>query len=126
MLATGKDAESPLLTTLRKSDDAAAALAILEVAAIRPQISAFLAFTKLPSPFDAPPYDGVKKLPGNVDEAIVKFELTPYTAFSATLRAKDEDAAIATDTFLANVIDKVADTINEMASATRARQWRPC
>lgn len=116
MLAVGKDAESPLLTTLRKSDDAAAALGVLEVAPIRPQISAFLAFTKLPAPFDAPPYDGVKKLPGNVDEAILKFELTPYTALNATLIAKDEDGAIATDTFVANVVDKIVDTINEMTS----------
>ncbi len=45
MASVAKDAESPLLATLRKSDDAAAALAVLEVSVVRPQIMAFLAFT---------------------------------------------------------------------------------
>ena len=48
MASVAKDAESPLLATLRNSDDAAAALAVLEVSIVRPQVMAFLAFTKLP------------------------------------------------------------------------------
>ena len=118
MMSADKDADSPLLNTLRKLDDAPAALAVLEVAAIRPQINAFLVFTKLPAPFDAPPYDGIKKVPANIDEAIVKFDLVPYTSLSATLRAKDEDAAIATDTFVANVVDKVLETVDEMTAGS--------
>ncbi|HVU86006.1 MAG TPA: DUF1559 domain-containing protein [Pirellulales bacterium] len=118
MMSADKDADSPLLNTLRKMDDSSAATAVVEVAAIRPQISAFLVFTKLPAPFDAPPYDGIKKLPGNIDEAVLKFDIAPYTSLSATLRAKDEDAAIATDTFVANVVDKVVDTVEEMTAGS--------
>jgi hypothetical protein len=119
MMTTPKDAESPLLTTLRKSDDAAGALGVLEVASIRPQINAFLAFTKLPAPFDKPPFDGVKQIPRNIEEAIAKFELAPFTTLKLDLRAKDEDAAIATDTLLANIIDKVTETIDEMTTAPK-------
>ncbi len=117
MMTAPKDAESPLLTTLRKSDDSAGALGVLEVAPIRPQVNAFLAFTKLPAPFDAAPFDGVKQMPKNIDEVIAKFEIAPFTTLKLDLRAKDEDAAIATDTLFANIIDKVTETVDEMTAA---------
>ncbi len=124
MASVAKDAESPLLATLRNSDDAAAALAVLEVSIVRPQVMAFLAFTKLPAPFDAAPYDGIKKVPVNIDEAIVKLNVSPLLSIKADMRAKDEDAAIATDTFLANVIDKIFETVDEMMVEPEGEQDR--
>ena len=127
MASVAKDAESPLLATLRNSDDAAAALAVLEVSIVRPQVMAFLAFTKLPAPFDAAPYDGIKKVPVNIDEAIVKLNVSPLLSIKADMRAKDEDAAIATDTFLANVIDKISRTVRRnRGRAGRGARSRGC
>jgi Protein of unknown function (DUF1559) len=114
MLSASKDAESPLLTTLRKADDGAAALAVVEVAAIRPQIMTFLLFSKLPAPFDQPPFDQIKEVPKNIDEAVLKFEVTPEGSISLTLVARNEEAAIATDTFVANVVEKLGERIDEM------------
>ena len=114
MLAVKGDAESPLLTTLRKSDDAPAALAILEVAIVRPQIMTLLLFSKLPAPFDKPPFDGVKELPKNIDEAIVRFDVSPLASLVVTGRAKTEEGAVTTDAFVANIVEKLGESVDAM------------
>jgi len=118
MLAAKPDAESKLLSSLRKADDSAAALAILDMAAVRPQVMAFLLFSKLPPPFDAPPFDGVKEVPKNVDEAVVKFVVIPTTGLTAVLHAKDQEAAVATDALIGNLLEKVGDLVNDMTEVS--------
>jgi hypothetical protein len=116
MLAAPADAESPLLTTLRKSDDAAGALLVVELALIRPQIMTFLVFSKLPAPFDKPPFDAVKEVPKNIDEAIVKFDITPVTGITMDLHAKDQEGAIATEALVLNVVEKIGESVDEMVA----------
>jgi hypothetical protein len=116
MLSAKGDAESPLLTTLRKSDDTSAALGVLEVAAIRPQIMTFLVFSKLPSPFDQPPLDGVKDVPKNIDEAIFKFDVTPEGSIAVNLLARNDEAAAATDAFIVTSIEKIGEKVDEMTA----------
>ena len=60
----------------------------------------------------------------NIDEAIVKLNVSPLLSIKADMRAKDEDAAIATDTFLANVIDKIFETVDEMMVEPEGEQDR--
>ncbi len=45
-------------------------------------------------------------------------------SIKADMRAKDEDAAIATDTFLANVIDKVFETVDGLMVEPEGEQDR--
>ena len=115
MLAADKEADSPLLTTLCKSDDSAAVLGVVEVAAIRPQVMTFLLFNKLPSPFDQPPLDTVKEVPKNVDEAVLKFVVSPLANISVNLVARNDEAAVATDTFISNVVEKIGEQVDSMA-----------
>jgi Protein of unknown function (DUF1559) len=116
MLAAPTDAESPLLTTLRKSDDAAGALLVVEMALIRPQIMTYLLFSKLPAPFDKPPFDAVKEVPKNIDEAIVKFDITPVTGITMDFLAKDQEGAIATEALILNVVEKIGESVDEMVA----------
>ncbi len=121
MLSAKSDAESPLLTTLRKADDAAAALMVLEMAQIRGQIMTFLLFQKLPAPFDKPPMDGVKELPKNIDELAFKFEVTPKVAATVTMQAKDEAAAKATDEMITGIITSLSESADKAVEEAEAR-----
>ena len=116
MLTAPADAESPLLSTLRKADDAAGALVVVEMALIRPQIMTYMLFNKLPAPFDKPPLDGVKEVPKNIDEAILKFDITPVTGITLNLRAKDQEGAIATEALVMNVVEKIGESVDEMVA----------
>jgi hypothetical protein len=113
MLSVKADAESPLLTTLKKYDDAAAALGVLEVKAIRGQIMAFLLFSKPPAPLDKPPFNALVELPKNIDEVVLKFDVDPDPSLVATLRAKDEEAAKISNDIIAKVVDKFVEQIEE-------------
>lgn len=117
MLAAKSDAESPLLTTLRKTDDTAAALMVLEMSQIRGQIMTFLLFQKLPAPFDKPPMDGVKELPKNIEEVVFKFDVTPKVSAALTMQAKDEEAAKATDALITGIITSLSESADKAAEA---------
>ena len=88
MLAATAAAESPLLTTLKKYDDSAAGLGVLEVKAIRGQIMAFLLFAKPPAPLDKPPFNALVDLPKNIDEVVLKFDVEPDLSLVAALRER--------------------------------------
>ncbi|MBI2825540.1 MAG: DUF1559 domain-containing protein [Planctomycetia bacterium] len=121
MLSVAKDAESPLLTTLRKSTDASAALVVLEVDPIRGAIGTYLLFSKPPFPFDTPPLDKLKDAIKYISEAVVRLDTTPDVSVNGTLRTKDvkdDNGAEAVETLVNDVVAKLNEAAEARVKAT--------
>jgi len=112
MLSVAADADSPLIQTLRKSDDASAVLTVLEIVPLRPLVGFFTSFSKLPPPFDQPPLSDLKNLAKYLTEATMKIEVEPKLSISVKLDAENEEAAKSTDTLIADCLAHASKMLN--------------
>ncbi|HEY2838470.1 MAG TPA: DUF1559 domain-containing protein, partial [Pirellulales bacterium] len=117
MISTPADADSLILKRLPKLDDASAMLAVFDIVKVRTLVAFYLFSNPPPAPFDKPPLADLKNLLKEVNEAVVKFEVTPEFKILATLHAVDEEAAKRTDTLIAETLTNVGAMLDEQSES---------